>query len=101
MTSELPDSTARPSLCAALGSVTPSRRGRHLGTANAVVSLLDAAWHCRKRGDRRAMRGLALDAMGLTRIWRKQCHIQMDLPLSPNAAGEPQPTCDSSKPETL
>ena len=47
----------------------PSQRPKHTRTANAVVALLDAAWHQRQRGRRDTMRGLARDAVALARYF--------------------------------
>lgn len=47
----------------------PSQRRLHVGTANAVISLLDAAWRQRALGRRADMRGLAQSAMRLAKLW--------------------------------
>jgi hypothetical protein len=57
----------------------PSRRPRHRRTANAILSLLDAAWSCRARGDRVNMRALSLDAKVLNKFWNPRGQVQGEL----------------------
>jgi hypothetical protein len=75
-----PETKPEP-LPTAHGSAFPSRRRRHVRTANSIVALLDAAWRCRLRGERETMRELALDAATLTRRWKLPVCRQTELSL--------------------
>ena len=59
----------------------PSQRPKHNRTANAVLALLDAAWHQCQRGRRHTMRGLARAAVALARYFDQGRPRQLTLPL--------------------
>ena len=98
-TLELLPSTARPSLRAALGSELPDLRTGPICiecNTNRCDTIEDEicpeCWNAHR------------DASNFTRMFRIACGWTVDNTGGihpPNAAGEPQPTCDPRKPETL